>query len=128
MSRLKGKTIKFEVDNVEYSGSVKNVTFSSEVGEMGFGDYADNLEYRCQIEGFQDYAANSLWSKLFDTPGATIALEFTPHGNTTLSASQPKFTASGYAEVIPVLGGTAGEYFVWDVTIILNGKPVKVTA
>ena len=31
MSRLKGKTIKFEVDNVEYSGSVKNVTFSSEV-------------------------------------------------------------------------------------------------
>jgi hypothetical protein len=128
MSRLKGKTIKFEVDNVEYSGSVKNVTFSSEVGEMGFGDYADNLEYRCQIEGFQDYAANSLWSKLFDTPGATIALEFTPHGNSTPSTSQPKFTASGYAEVIPVLGGTAGEYFVWDVTIILDGKPAKVTA
>lgn len=128
MSRLKGKTIKFEVDNVEYSGSVKNVTFSSEVGEMGFGDYADNLEYRCQIEGFQDYAANSLWSKLFDAPGATIALEFTPHGNATPSASQPKFTATGYAEVIPVLGGTAGEYFVWDVTIILGGKPVKVTA
>jgi len=128
MSRLKGKTIKFEVDNVEYSGSVKNVTFSSEVGEMGFGDYADNLEYRCQIEGFQDYAANSLWSKLFDTPGATIALEFTPHGNTTPSTSQPKFTASGYAEVIPTLGGSAGEYFVWDVTIILDGKPAKVTA
>lgn len=128
MSRLKGKTIKFEVDNVEYSGSVKNVTFSSEVGEMGFGDYADNLEYRCQIEGFQDYAANSLWSKLFDAPGATIALEFTPHGNATPSASQPKFTATGYAEVIPVLGGTAGEYFVWDVTIILGGKPAKVTA
>jgi hypothetical protein len=128
MSRLKGKTIKFEVDNVEYSGSVKNVTFSSEVGEMGFGDYADNLEYRCQIEGFQDYAANSLWSKLFDAPGATIALEFTPHGNATPTASQPKFTASGYAEVIPVLGGTAGEYFVWDVTIILDGKPAKVTA
>ncbi len=52
MSRLKGKTIKFEVDNVEFSGSVKNVTFTSEVGEMGCGNYEDSLEYRCQIEGF----------------------------------------------------------------------------
>ncbi len=86
MSRLKGKTIQFEVDNVEYSGSVKNVTFTSEVGEMGFGNYEDNLEYRCQIEGFQDYSANSLWSKLFDNPGTTVSLEFTLHGNSTPSA------------------------------------------
>ena len=128
MSRLKGKTIKFEVDNVEFSGSVKNVTFTSEVGEMGFGNYEDNLEYKCQIEGFQDYSANSLWSKLFDNPGTTVSLEFTPHGNATPTTSQPKFTASGYAEVIPTLGGTAGEYFVYDLTIILDGKPSKVTA
>lgn len=128
MSRLKGKTIKFEVDNTEFSGSVKNVTFTSEVGELGFGAYEDSLEYRCQIEGFQDYSANSLWSKLFDNPGATLSIEFAPHGNATASTSQPHFTASGYAEIVPALGGTAGEYFVYDLTVILDGKPTKVTA
>jgi len=128
MSRLKGKTIIFEVDDIAYEGSVKNVTITSEVGEMGFGPYEDSLEFKAQIEGFQDYAANSLWSKLFDNPGARLKLEFTPHGNTTPSSSQPKFQAHGYAEVVPTLGGSAGEYFVYDLTIILEDKPTKITA
>ena len=128
MSRLKGKTIIFEVDDTAFEGSVKNVNFTSEVGEMGFGAYEDNLEFKCQIEGFQDYSANSLWSKLYDNPGARLKVEFTPHGNTTPTSSQPKFQAYGYAEVVPTLGGSAGEYFVYDLTLILEGKPTKITA
>ena len=128
MARLKGKQIIFEVDGTEFQGAVKNVSFTSEVGELGFGNYVDSLNFSCQVEGYQDFASASLWSKLWDNPGATIALTFAPHGNATASSTQPHFTATGYAETLPTLGGTAGEYFVFDLNIILDGKPTKVTA
>lgn len=128
MSRLKGKSIVFEVDGTEFAGGVKNVNFTSEVGELGFGNYVDSLNFKCQVEGFQDYASASLWSKLWDNPGQNVTITFAPHGNATATATQPHFTATGYAEVLPTLGGAAGEYFVYDLTFILDGKPSKVTA
>jgi hypothetical protein len=126
MARIKGKSIVFELDGVEYSGGVSNVTFSSAVNELGFGNYEDSLDYTCTVTGFQDTAGNSLWSKLFDAPGITMTVSYAPHGNTTPSANQPWFTATGYAETIPDLGGAAGEFFVYDLTIILDGKPTRV--
>jgi hypothetical protein len=126
MARLRGKSIVFEVDNTEYSGGVSNVNFTNEVGELGFGDYEDSLTFRCQIVGFQDFAASSLHSKLYDNPGQTISITYAPHGNATASASQPHFTATGYAETLPAIGGAAGEYFVYDLNIILDAKPVRV--
>jgi len=128
MSRLKGKSIVFKVGGTDYAGSVKSVVFSSEVGEMGFGDYSDSLDYSAAITGFQDFAAASLWTQLFANPGASLSLTFAPHGNATPSTTQPHFTATGYAETIPDFGGAAGEYFVYDLNIKLDGKPVKVTA
>lgn len=128
MARIKGKSIVFELDGTEYAGSVRNVTFSSEVGELGFGNYEDNLDFTCTIEGFQDVAANSLWSELFDNPGTTMSITYAPYGNATASPSQPHFTATGYAEKVPDLGGAAGEYFVFDLVMILDGKPTRVTA
>ena len=128
MARIKGKSISFKVDGVEYAGGVKNVTFTSAVGELGFGNYEESLEFTATVEGFQDYAANSLWSELYDNPGVSMELTFAPHGNETASATQPHFTATGYAEKVPNLGGAAGEYFTYDMTIILDGKPVRVTS
>lgn len=127
MSRLKGKSIVFKVGGTDYAGSVKSVVFSSEVGEMGFGDYSDSLDYTAAITGFQDFTANSLWTQLFANPGASLSLTFAPHGNATPSTTQPHFTATGYAETVPDFGGAAGEYFVYDLNIKLDGKPVKVT-
>ena len=128
MARIKGKSIVFEVDNVEYSGSVSNVTFSSAVGTLGFGDYEDSLDYTCKVTGFQDTAASALWTELFDTPGLPLTITYAPHGNDTPTVSQPHFTATGYAETIPDLGGAAGEYFVYDLTIILDTKPTRLNA
>lgn len=128
MARIKGKSIVFELDGVEYAGGVSNVVFSSAVGELGFGNYEDNLDYTCTVTGFQDTAANSLWMKLFDAPGVSMDITFAPHGNAVASVAQPHFTATGYAETVPDLGGAAGEFFVYDLTIILDGKPTKVTA
>lgn len=128
MSRIKGKTIIFSVDNNDFAGSVKSVKFSSAVGEMGFGNYEDNLDFTCQVTGFQDVAEASLWSSLYATPGATVELTFAPYGNEVASNAQPHFTAMGYAETLPDLGGAAGEYFVYDLTFILDGKPERVTA
>jgi hypothetical protein len=127
MARLKGKTIIFKVDGTDYAGSVSSVTFNSAVGTLGFGDYAESLDYTVSVTGFQDYAANGLWMELFDNPGASLSLIYAPHGNTTASTSQPHFTATGYAETLPVLGGAAGEYYTYDLNIILDGKPVKDT-
>ena len=128
MTRLRGKSIVFEVDNTEYSGGVSNVNFTSEVGELGFGNYEDSLDFKCQVVGFQDVAAASFWSKIYDNPGETVSITFAPHGNATATTSQPHFTASGYAETLPTLGGAAGEYFTYDITFILTGKPARVTA
>jgi hypothetical protein len=125
MARIKGKTIVFEVNSTEYSGSVSNVTFSSAVGTLGFGDYTDSLDYTCAVTGFQDTAASALWTELFDTPGLPLTITYAPHGNAVATTAQPHFTATGYAETIPDLGGAAGEYFVYDLNIILDGKPVR---
>lgn len=128
MARIKGKSIIFEVDGTEYSGTVSNVTFSSAIGTLGFGNYEDSLDFTCAVTGFQDVQAVSLWSELFDNPGATVDITYAPHGNATATSTQPHFTATGYAETVPNLGGSAGEYFVYDINFILTGKPVRVTA
>lgn len=128
MARIKGKSIVFEVQGTEYSGAVSNVTFSSAVGTLGFGDYEDSLDFTCAVTGFQDTAATSLWTALWDNPGVPLTITYAPHGNASPSASQPHFTATGYAETVPDLGGAAGEYFVFDLNLILDGKPAKVTA
>lgn len=127
MARLKGKTIIFEVDGVEFQGAVKNVVVTNEVDELGFGAYADSLQFTLQVEGYQDFASTSLWSELYDNPGASMNITYAPHGNATASSSQPHFTMTGYAETLPALGGAAGEYFVFDLNIILDAKPAKVT-
>ena len=126
MARIKGKSIVFEVNSTEYAGSVSNVVISSAVGTLGFGDYEDSLDFTCAVTGFQDTASNSLWSEIFDNPGATLTITYAPHGNAQPSSTQPHFTMTGYAETVPNLGGAAGEYFVYDLNIILDGKPAKV--
>jgi len=126
MARIKGKSIVFEVDGTEYAGQVSNVTFSSAVNTLGFGNYVDSLDFTAAVSGFQDTAANSLHSALWADPGATVTLSFAPHGNSVPSAAQPWFTATGYAETLPDLGGAAGELFVYDITFILDAKPTRV--
>jgi hypothetical protein len=125
MARIRGKSIVFSVDGTEYAGSVSNVTFSSAVGTLGFGNYEDSLDFTCAVTGFQDTAAASLHTYLWENPGVSIDIVYAPHGNGSPSAAQPLFEATGYAEVVPTLGGAAGEFFVYDLNIILDGKPVR---
>jgi hypothetical protein len=126
MARIKGKSIVFEIGGTEYAGGVSNVVFSSTVNTLGFGNYEDSLDFTCAVTGFQDTAASSLHSYLWANPGVTATIQFAPHGNATASSAQPHFTATGYAEIVPDLGGQAGEYFVYDLTFILDGKPTRV--
>lgn len=128
MARIKGKSIVFEVDGTEYSGGVSNVVFSSAVNTLGFGNYEDSLDFTCAVTGFQDTAAASFHSWLWENPGVSVDITFAPHGNAVASASQPHFTATGYAEMVPDLGGTAGEFFTYDMNFILDGKPARVEA
>lgn len=128
MARIKGKSIVFEVQGTEYSGGVSNVTFSSAVNTLGFGNYEDSLDFTCAVTGFQDTAAASLHTALWNNPGVTLTITYAPHGNATASPSEPHFTATGYPEVVPNLGGAAGEFFVYDINFILDGKPARVTA
>lgn len=128
MARIKGKSIVFEVQGTEYAGGVSNVTFSSAVNTLGFGNYEDSLDFTCAVTGFQDTAAASLHTALWNNPGVTMTITYAPHGNATASPSEPHFTATGYPEVVPNLGGAAGEYFVYDINFILDGKPARVTA
>ncbi len=128
MARIKGKSIIFEVDGTEYAGQTSNVVFSSAVGTLGFGDYTDSLDFTCAVTGFQDTAAASLHSALWADPGANVTISFAPHGNATPTTAEPWFTATGYAETVPDIGGAAGEYFVYDINFILDGKPTRINS
>jgi hypothetical protein len=128
MARIKGKSIIFEVDGTEYAGQTSNVVFSSAVGTLGFGDYTDSLDFTCAVTGFQDTAAASLHSALWADPGASVTISFAPHGNATPTSAEPWFTATGYAETVPDIGGAAGEYFVYDINFILDGKPTRINS
>lgn len=128
MARIKGKSIVFEVDGTEYAGQTSNVVFSSAVGTLGFGDYTDSLDFTCAVTGFQDTAAASLHSALWADPGASVTISFAPHGNATPTSAEPWFTATGYAETVPDIGGAAGEYFVYDINFILDGKPTRINS
>ena len=128
MARIKGKSIIFEVDGTEYAGQTSNVVFSSAVGTLGFGDYTDSLDFTCAVTGFQDTAAASLHSALWADPGASVTVSFAPHGNATPTSAEPWFTATGYAETVPDIGGQAGEYFVYDINFILDGKPTRINS
>lgn len=128
MARIKGKSIIFEVDGTEYAGQTSNVVFSSAVGTLGFGDYTDSLDFTCAVTGFQDTAAASLHSALWADPGASVTVSFAPHGNATPTSAEPWFTATGYAETVPDIGGAAGEYFVYDINFILDGKPTRINS
>lgn len=128
MARIKGKSIVFEVNGTEYAGAASNVTFSSAVNELGFGDYEDSLDFTLAVTGFQDTAANSFHTFLYNNPGVTVNISYAPHGNSVPSAAQPWFTATGYAETVPDIGGAAGEFFTFDVTFILDGKPARVVS
>lgn len=125
MARIKGKSIVFSVDGTEYAGGVSNVVFSSAVNTLGFGNYEDSLDFTCAVTGFQDTATASLHTFLWENPGVNVDIIYAPHGNGSPSASQPLFEATGYAEVVPSLGGAAGEFFVYDINFILTGKPVR---
>jgi hypothetical protein len=126
MARIKGKTIIFEANGTEYSGGVSSVVFSSAVDTLGFGTYEDSLEFLCAVTGFQDTADNSFHSFLWDNAGVNVNISFAPHGNMTPTANQPWFTATGYAEIVPALGGAAGEFFTYDLNFILDGKPTRL--
>lgn len=128
MARIKGKSIVFKIGATDFAGQVSNVTFSSAVGTLGFGSYEDSLDFTCAVTGFQDTAAASLHSTLWANPGASVTITYAPHGNATPSAAQPHFTATGYAETVPDLGGAAGEYFVYDINFILDAKPTRVVS
>jgi len=128
MARIKGKSIIFEVDGTEYAGQTSNVVFSSAVGTLGFGDYTDSLDFTCAVTGFQDTAAASLHSALWADPGASVTISFAPHGNATPTSAEPWFTATGYAETVPDIGGAAGEFFVYDINFILDGKPTRINS
>jgi len=97
MARIKGKSIVFTVDGVEYSGGVSNVVFSSAVNTLGFGNYEDSLDFTCAVTGFQDTASASLHTYLWENPGVSIDIVYAPHGNGSPTANQPLFEATGYA-------------------------------
>ena len=129
----------------DYAVSINGTQFGTSLNSAELTIEADDLEttafggtFRTRVGGLksasvtlnfmQDFAAASLWNTLFTTPGASLSLTFAPHGNAVPSTTQPHFTATGYAETVPDMGGAAGEYFTYDLTIKLDDKPTKVTA
>lgn len=139
MTALSPKKCTIEIGEDSYTGDITNWTFSAadsssdtttfeEADQGGAKDVTFNATF------IQDDGDASLWSYLYDNPGADCTITVMPQGNAVPSATQPHWTATG---TVPrydgdFMGGDANadKRARWTASIAIpcDGFPTKVTA
>jgi hypothetical protein len=134
MAFTKGQNLTIEIDGEEYNAHLKDVRLEPDDGDdadfVTFATYTtgDTEKWYLRGSGYQDYAADSLWTKAWTASGTIVPFVLAPHGNTVASASQPHFTGTVRISRKPVVGGEVGEPFEFDVEWEIEGVPLRVTA
>lgn len=134
------RSLKIKIGTVEYNVDVSNVTIESAESDSDFTSFAQAAaggarDYTLNFTATQDPAdSTSLWSKVFDSAGTTVAVSLNPYGGTTFSASNPGFTGNVVITEPdgPLLGGEADASttarFTMECSWKFTAKPTKVTS
>lgn len=133
------RSLKIKVGSTEYNTDISNCRIVSAESDSDFTSFAQAAaggarDYTLEFTATQDPAdSTSLWNKVFDSAGATVAISLNPYGGTTFSASNPGFAGSVVISEPDgdLLGGEADASttarFTIDLAWKFTAKPTKVT-
>jgi len=133
------RSLKIKIGAVEYNTDISNCRIVSAASDSDFTSFAQAAaggarDYTLAFTATQDPAdSTSLWRKVFDSAGTTVAVSLNPYGGTTFSTSNP-----GYAGNVVItepdgdmLGGEADASttarFTIDLEWKFTAKPTQVT-
>ena len=133
-TRIKGKSLVFEINSVEYACDVTSVVLANEDADdqdaVTFCDAASgtSVQWYLEVSAITSTDADSFWSYLWDNAGtSSVGFTFAPHGNATASATQPHFTGTVTLPAAPSIGGEANSTWTFDVRLEVDGTPTKDT-
>lgn len=113
------------VDGTDLSDHVRTITLEYSADEvdntaMGAGTHTmatDTLKnWTLTVEFYQDYAAGSVDATLFSKVAKSCALEVRAKKGVAVSATNPKYTATGVLLSYQPVGGSVGENAMAPVT------------
>ena len=135
-TRIKGKSLKFIIDDEAYECDLTAIDLLNEEAEG-----SDDVVTFCQaasgggVNWYLDTTAitstdqNSYWTYLWDNAGAQdVAYVYAPNGNETPTADKPHFTGTLDLPAKPNIGGEASTTWSFDIRLLVNEEPTKVTA
>lgn len=99
-SPLGTRKLKITIGSVEHTADVSSVKITSGAADSDFTSFADaaaggRREYALEFTATQDPAdSTSIWSKVWDHAGDTVAVKVLPYGGATVSATNPSFEGS----------------------------------
>ncbi len=118
------------VNSVNLSAQLKELTLTYEVEELDKAAMGDATalkhpglkNWRITAKFFQNYGSGSLNTTLFALVGSETAVPVEVRAeNAAVSASNPKFTGSGYVVKFPPLAAAHGQIVMSDVEIAPAG-------
>ncbi len=125
-----------KINTVDLSALVKQVTLSykaeqqddTAMGDSSRSREAGLLDWDVSIEFHQSYASAEVDATLFPLVGAAaFAVELRPQ-NTTVSATNPKYTGNANLESYQPMGGTVGDHLMAPARLIGVGTLTRATS
>jgi hypothetical protein len=132
---LTPRALTLTIGGTDYSNAVTSAKITSSESDSDTLTFAaaaagGSRAYKLSMNLVQDVAASSLWRLIWDSAGTEVSIVLKPAGGTTLSASQPSFTATAIVAEPDgdFLGGDSDlsttARFSSEVEWELTGKPV----
>ena len=139
MAALGTRSLTLKLAATDVTVQVSNCRIVSGAADSDFTSFADaaaggSRTYRLQGTASQDVATGSIWDKIWNSAGSTVAVIVAPNGGATASPTQPTF--SGNVIITEpdgdLLGGEANASatakFTIDFDWEFTAKPTMATA
>jgi hypothetical protein len=127
--------VQVTVNSVDLTDHVASITWTESADELETTAMGDSNRTRIgglkdgsvSIEFHQDMASSSVYQTLYPLLGTTTTVEMTPTSG-TLSAENPKHSASALVTELPIIDGSVSDLATVSVTWPLSGAVTVTTA
>lgn len=138
MPALGTRSLKLEIEGVDYSDEVSSVRILAGESDADFVSFADAAaggarEYRLALTLLQNTDSAALWYLIWSAAGTEVDVVVRPNGGTTPSTTNPQFTGTVVVTEPDgdLLGGdadrSASARFTTEVEWVFTAKPVLDT-
>lgn len=136
-NKLRGKSVSFTVDAVEYKCEVNSIVLSHVESDDDFVSFCDAedggaYEYRLTVSAHQSIDPESFHTFIRENKGTVVDFSFAPAGNAVPSTTQPHITGSiKLSNQTPDIGGEAsveGTTWTFEMEFKVEGDVTWVTA